>query len=214
MDRLAHNEVYSKMRVMDINARVRFMRAETIVPVNEIIATRRSPRSYDESAVITDQDLLGILEAARWAPSAFNGQPWRFIVGKRGDELFKQIMSSLGQFNQSWAQRSSALVLVAAKTLKSDGSINADYQFDCGLAVGQLVIETHHRGLIAHQMTGFDKAIAQEVLSIPAELVPVVVIAIGKQDAPEKLSGSLLEREQAKRERLPLKEIVIKGLPA
>lgn len=202
------------MRVMDINARVRFMRAETIVPVNEIIATRRSPRSYDESAVITDQDLLGILEAARWAPSAFNGQPWRFIVGKRGDELFKQIMSSLGQFNQSWAQRSSALVLVAAKTLKSDGSINADYQFDCGLAVGQLVIETHHRGLIAHQMTGFDKAIAQEVLSIPAELVPVVVIAIGKQDAPEKLSGSLLEREQAKRERLPLKEIVIKGLPA
>ena len=202
------------MRVMDINARVRFMRAETIVPVNEIIATRRSPRSFDESAVIADQDLLGILEAARWAPSAFNGQPWRFIVGKRGDELFKQIMSSLGQFNQSWAQRSSALVLVAAKTTKGDGSINADYQFDCGLAVGQLVIETHHRGLIAHQMTGFDKDVAQDVLSIPAELVPVVVIAIGKQDAPEKLSGPLLEREQAKRERLPLAEIVLKGLPS
>jgi nitroreductase len=190
------------------------MRAETIVPVNEIIATRRSPRSFDESAVIADQDLLGILEAARWAPSAFNGQPWRFIVGKRGDELFKQIMSSLGQFNQSWAQRSSALVLVAAKTTKGDGSINADYQFDCGLAVGQLVIETHHRGLIAHQMTGFDKDVAQDVLSIPAELVPVVVIAIGKQDAPEKLSGPLLEREQAKRERLPLAEIVLKGLPS
>jgi nitroreductase len=190
------------------------MRAETKVPVNEIIATRRSPRSFDETSVIADQDLLGILEAARWAPSAFNGQPWRFIVGKRGDELFKQVLSSLGQFNQSWAQRSSALVLVAAKTTKSDGSIHADYQFDCGLAVGQLVIETHHRGLIAHQMTGFDKEIAQIELSIPAELVPVVVIAIGKQDVPEKLSGPLLEREQAKRERLPLAEIVIKGLPA
>jgi nitroreductase len=190
------------------------MRAETAVPVNEIIATRRSPRSFDESAVITDPDLLGILEAARWAPSAFNGQPWRFFVGKRGDELFNQILTSLGQFNQSWAQRSSALILVAAKTVKSDGSIHADYQFDCGLAVGQLVIETHHRGLIAHQMTGFDKAIAQAELSIPAELVPVVVIAIGKQDAPEKLSGPLLEREQAKRERLPLSEIVVKGLPA
>ncbi len=193
---------------------VRVMRAETKVPVNEIIATRRSPRSFDETAVIADQDLLGILEAARWAPSAFNGQPWRFIVGKRGDELFKQVMSSLGQFNQSWAQRSSALVLVAAKTTKSDGSVHADYQFDCGLAVGQLVIETHHRGLIAHQMTGFDKEIAQRELSVPAELVPVVVIAIGKQDVPEKLSGPLLEREQAKRERLPLAEIVIKGLPA
>jgi nitroreductase len=190
------------------------MRAETIVPVNEIIATRRSPRSFDESAVISDQDILGILEAARWAPSAFNGQPWRFFVGKRGDEHFAQILTSLGQFNQSWAQSSSALILVAAKTVKSDGSIHADYQFDCGLAVGQLVIETHHRGLIAHQMTGFDKEIAQRELSIPAELVPVVVIAIGKQDLPEKLSGPLLEREQAKRERLPLSEIVVKGLPA
>jgi Nitroreductase len=202
------------MRLLSIHAKVRYMRAETSVPVNEIIATRRSPRSFDEDAVISNEDLVGILEAARWAPSAFNGQPWRFFVGKRGDELFNQIMASLVPFNQSWAQRSSALLLVAAKTIKSDGTIHADYQFDCGLAVGQLVIETHHRGLIAHQMTGFDKAIAQEKLSLAAELVPVVVIAIGKQDAPEKLSGPLLEREQAKRERLSLAEIVVKGLPA
>lgn len=201
------------MRLISIHAKVRFMRAETVVPVNEIIATRRSPRSFDESAVISNQDLLGILEAARWAPSAFNGQPWRFFVGKRGDELFNQILASLVPFNQSWAERSSALILVAAKTIKSDGSINSDYQFDCGLAVGQLVIETHDRGLIAHQMAGFDKAIAQRELSIAAELLSVVVIAIGKQDAPEKLSGPLLEREQAKRERLSLSEIVVKGLP-
>lgn len=190
------------------------MRAETSVPVHEIIATRRSPRSFDEGAVLSNEDLLGILEAARWAPSAFNGQPWRFFVGKRGDEHFTQILTSLGEFNQSWAHRASALVLVAAKTVKADGSIHADYQFDCGLAVGQLVIETHHRGLIAHQMTGFDKEIAQHQLSIPAELVPVVIIAIGKEDLPEKLSGPLLEREQSKRERLALHEIVIKGLPA
>jgi nitroreductase len=202
------------MRFQPYVVKVQRMRAETAVPVNEIIATRRSPRSFDESAVISDQDLLGILEAARWAPSAFNGQPWRFFVGKRGDEVFSHILASLVPFNQSWAQRSSALLLVAAKTVKSDGTINADYQFDCGLAVGQLVIETHHRGLIAHQMTGFDKAIAQTELSVPAELVPVVVIAIGKQDVPEKLSGPLLEREQAKRERLSLTEIVVKGLPA
>lgn len=202
------------MRFQPYVVKVQRMRAETVVPVNEIIATRRSPRSFDESAVISNQDLLGILEAARWAPSAFNGQPWRFFVGKRGDELFSQILASLVPFNQSWAQRSSALLLVAAKTVKSDGTIHADYQFDCGLAVGQLVIETHHRGLIAHQMTGFDKAIAQEKLSLTAELVPVVVVAIGKQDAPEKLSGPLLEREQAKRERLSLTEIVVKGLPA
>lgn len=189
------------------------MKAETSVPVHEIIATRRSPRSFDETATINNDDLTAILEAARWAPSAFNGQPWRFFVGKRGDEVFGQILSSLVDFNKSWAKNASALILVAGKTVKGDGSIHADYQFDCGLAVGQLVVETHHRGLIAHQMTGFDKEVAQEVLSIAPELIPVVVIAIGTQDAPEKLTGPLLEREMAPRVRLPLSEIVLKGLP-
>ena len=190
------------------------MRAETSVPVHEIIAERRSPRSFNESAVISNADLTGILEAARWAPSAFNGQPWRFFVGKRGDEVFTQILSSLGEFNQKWAKNASALILVAAKTTKADGSLHADYQYDCGLAVGQLVIETHHRGLIAHQMTGFEKDVAQSNLTIPADLVPVVVVAVGTQDAPEKLAGPLLEREIAPRVRLPLSEIVLKGLPS
>jgi len=189
------------------------MKAETSVSVHEIIASRRSPRSFNEAETISDENLTAILEAARWAPSAFNGQPWRFYVGKRGDEVFSQIMTSLGDFNKSWAKSASALILVAGKTVRGDGSIHADYQFDCGLAVAQLVIETHHRGLIAHQMTGFDKAVAQEVLSIAADQLPVVVIAVGTQDAPEKLSGSLLERELAPRQRLPLSEIVVKGLP-
>ena len=190
------------------------MKANTSVPVHEIIATRRSPRSFNESAAISNDDLTAILEAARWAPSAFNGQPWRFFVGKRGDEVFGQIMNSLVDFNKSWAKNSSALILVAGKTVKDDGAIYADYQFDCGLAVGQLVVETHHRGLIAHQMTGFDKTVAQAELSIAPELIPVVVIAVGTQDVPEKLAGPLLEREMAPRVRLPLNEIVVKGLPA
>jgi nitroreductase len=193
--------------------RVTDMKANTSVPVHEIIATRRSPRSYNESATIENDDLIAILEAARWAPSAFNSQPWRFFVGKRGDKVFGQILSSLGDFNKSWAKNASALILVAGKTVKADGSIHADYQYDCGLAVAQLVIETHHRGLIAHQMTGFDKAVAQEVLSISPELIPVVVIAVGTQDEPEKLAAPLLEREIAPRVRLPLNEIVVQGLP-
>ena len=191
------------------------MRAETSIPVNEIIATRRSPRSFNEAAIISNEDLLAILEAARWAPSAFNGQPWRFFVGKRGDEVFTQILSSLGEFNQMWARNSSALVLVASLTVKGDGTTpHADYQFDCGLSVAQLVIEAHDRGLVAHQMTGFDKSVAQSALSISDELTSVVVIAVGTQDVPEKLAGPMLEREIAKRERLPLATIVVKGLPA
>ena len=202
------------MRVTCAGNTIRVMKAQTSVPVHEIIATRRSPRSFNETASISNEDLTAILEAARWAASAFNGQPWRFFVGKRGDEVFSQILSSLGDFNKSWARNSSSLILVAGKTVRGDGSIHADYQYDCGLAVAQLVIEAHHRGLIAHQMTGFDKAVAQEVLSIAPELIPVVVIAVGTQDAPEKLAGPLLERETAKRERLALSELVIKGLPA
>ena len=190
------------------------MRAETSTPVNEIIATRRSPRSFNADSVISDLDLRAILEAARWAPSAFNGQPWRYFVGKRGDEIFAQVLSSLGEFNQKWAVNASALILVAGKTTKGDGSPHTDYQYDCGLSVAQLSIEAHDRGLIVHQMTGFDKSIAQSALSISVELTPVVVVAVGTQDAPEKLSGPLLERELAKRERLPLETIVVKGLPA
>jgi nitroreductase len=189
------------------------MRAQTAVPVNEVIAIRRSPRSFDEQVVISDTDLIGILEAARWAPSAFNGQPWRFFVGKRGDATFNQILTSLVEFNQGWAKNASALILVAAQPTRDDGSIHADYQFDCGLSVAQLVIETHDRGLIAHQMTGFDKDKARTNVEMPTELMPVVVIAIGKQDSHERLSGGLAEREVAPRERKSLEEIVLVGLP-
>lgn len=189
------------------------MRAQTAVPVNEVIAIRRSPRSFDEQVAISDTDLIGILEAARWAPSAFNGQPWRFFVGKRGDATFNQILTSLVEFNQGWAKNASALILVAAQPTRDDGSIHADYQFDCGLAVAQLVIETHDRGLIAHQMTGFDKDKARTNVEMPTELMPVVVIAIGKQDSHEKLSGGLAEREVAPRGRKTLEEIVLVGLP-
>lgn len=190
------------------------MRAETSTPVNEIIATRRSPRSFDSDAVLSDVDLRALLEAARWAPSAFNGQPWRYFVGKRGDEVFAQILSSLGEFNQKWAINASALILVASTTVKGDGSAHNEYLYDCGLSVGQLTIEAHDRGLIVHQMAGFDKDTAQQSVEMDESLVPVIVMAVGRQDVPEKLPAPLQEREIAKRERLPLEAIVVKGLPA
>ena len=189
------------------------MRAKTSQPVHEIIATRRSPRSLDPDAVIANEDLIAFLEAARWAPSAFNGQPWRFFVGKRGDETFVKILETLSPFNQSWAKNASLLATVAAKTVKEDGSANVDYLYDCGLAVSQLVFEVHSRGFVAHQMTGFDRAKSAEILGMDSDLTSVVVIAIGKQDLPEKLAGPAAERELAPRERKELSEIVIAGLP-
>jgi nitroreductase len=188
------------------------MRAETSVQINEVIATRRSPRSFDSSHTLTEVDLRAGLEAARWAPSANNGQPWRFYAGNRGNQLFSEILSALGEFNQMWAKNASALILVASTVKKADGSDHAEYLFDCGLAVGQMVHELHDRGLITHQMAGYSKELARSALAMPDDLVPVVVIAVGKQDAAEKLPEALAAREVAPRERLPLDTLVIKGL--
>jgi hypothetical protein len=135
------------------------------------------------------------------------------VIGQREDDVFTQILASLGVFNQKWAKNSSALILVASTTVHPDGKPYGDYLFDCGLAVSQLVHEAHDRGLVAHQMAGFSKEDAKNLLKLPVELVPVIVIAIGKQDVPEKLDGPLAEREVAPRQRLPLETIVIKGLP-
>ena len=189
------------------------MKAQTAVEINEVLANRRSPRSLDATVVLAKDDLLAILEAARWAASAFNGQPWRFFIGHRGDEVFAQILDSLAPFNQGWSYRSSALILVAGVHAREDGTPNKGYLYDCGLAVSQMVVETHHRGLVAHQMTGFDAEKAAQNLGIDVSLIPVAVIAIGKQAAAEQLEGALLERENAQRERKSLEEIVVKGLP-
>ena len=190
------------------------MKAQTAVEINEVLANRRSPRSLDATAVLSKDDLLAVLEAARWAPSAFNGQPWRFYVGQRGDEVFAQILDSLAPFNQGWAYRSSALILVAGLPAREDGTPNKGYLYDCGLAVAQMVVETHDRGLVAHQMTGFDAAKAGENLGVDPSLTPIAVIAIGKQAPAELLQGTMLERENAPRERKALEEIVVKGLPS
>ena len=189
------------------------MKAKTAVEIHEVLANRRSPRSLDATALLSNQDLIAILEAARWAPSANNGQPWRFFVGMRSDEVFGQILDSLASFNQGWAHRSSALILIAGVHSREDGTPNKGFLYDCGLAVAQMVVETHHRGFVAHQMTGFDAAKAAENLNIDASLTPVAVIAIGKQAPADLLQGAMLERETAPRERKALHDIVLKGLP-
>ena len=189
------------------------MKAQTSVEIHEVLANRRSPRSLDATALLEDKDLLAILEAGRWAPSANNGQPWRFFVGKRGDSIFTQILDSLAPFNQGWAHRSSVLVLVAGVHSREDGTQNKGFLYDCGLAVSQMVFETHHRGFVAHQMTGFDAAKAATNLGVVDSLIPVAVISIGKQAPADQLEGAMLERENAPRERKPLSEIVVQGLP-
>lgn len=187
------------------------MRAETSVEINDILAKRRSPRSFDVTAKLSKEDVTALLEAARWAPSANNLQPWRFIVGIQGDSNYTSLLECLVPFNQSWANRSSVLIAVAGVPTNAEDKPNPTFMFDCGLSVAQLTFEAYARGYVAHQMAGFDHEKAATMFS---GALPIAIIAVGKQAPAEQLEGILLEREQAVRTRKDLSEIVIAGLPA
>ncbi len=185
-------------------------KALTILDLHPLLVNRWSPRALDASDVITSDDLHAILEAARLAPSAFNEQPWRFIVGKRGDETFNQILNGLGEFNQKWAKNASALLLVAGTKQRSNGDPHPSYQYDLGLAVSQGTFEAHHRGYVTHQMTGFNHDVMCKTFDLTT-FEPVVVVAIGKQDSADILPEQMAEREKAKPTRKDLSELILKG---
>lgn len=185
-------------------------RAHTAVPINEILARRRSPRSFDATATLTNEDVIALLEAARWAPSANNLQPWQYIVGFKDDSQYTALFDCLVAFNQSWAQRASVLIAVGGVGIQESGKENPTFMFDCGLSVAQLTFEAYERGFVAHQMAGFDH---EKAATLFKGAVPIAIIAIGKQAPAEQLDGALLERELAVRTRKDLSEIVIAGLP-
>ena len=185
-------------------------RADTSVEIHDLIAERRSPRSLDATATIENQDLLALLEAARWAPSANNLQPWRLIAGKRDDSNFNALLECLVPFNQSWSKRAAAFVAIAGTPAQADGTAIPTFMYDCGLAASQLTIEAHHRGYVIHQMGGFDHEKAAMLFD---GAVPIVIMAVGKQAPAEQLEGPAYDREVAPRTRKELSEIVLKGLP-
>ena len=186
-------------------------KAPTDLDLHPLITNRWSPRALEATHVITDEDLRAILEAARLAPSAFNEQPWCYFVGKRGDETFNQILSGLGEFNQTWAKNASALMLVCGTKQRNNGDPHPSYQYDLGLSVSQATFEAHHRGFVSHQMTGFNHDAMCKNFDLTT-LEPVVVVAIGKQGEVEILPDAMAEREKAKPARKELSEIVLKGL--
>ena len=180
-------------------------------PINPILKNRWSPRALDDTVTMTREDLLAILEAGRWAPSAFNAQPWRYFVGQRGDEVFNKILSGLSEFNQVWAKRAAVLILGTGTKQMADGKPHPSYQYDLGLSVSQLTFEAMHRGYIAHQMSGFDHAKISAEFTL-TNFDPIVVIAIGKQGDVEILPVPAQAREKSLSVRKPLNEIVVQGL--
>lgn len=185
--------------------------AHTEVPISAVIANRFSPRVYDPSHTISDQEVLRLAEAARWAPSGNNAQPWRFAFLKRDDELFKQISeSALTGFNQSWAPNSSLYVVAFANRFKADGSEldrHASY-FNNALATAQIVLEAEALGLKSHYMGGI---LHDEVLRLfdLDDAWVTCIITVGALGDPAGASEEMQQRESAPRERKSLDEIVI-----
>jgi nitroreductase len=174
-----------------------------------IFHQRWSARAFADRDVSAD-DLRRIFEAARWAPSSSNEQPWRYIVGTRGTETHRRINDSLMGSNQQWAGKAPVLILGAAKGKFSHNDAPNTYAFyDLGAASAYLVLQAAALGLTTHQMAGFDRQKARTLLGIPEGYELGAAIALGYQGEPETLGrAELIKRESSPRERKPLEDFV------
>lgn len=183
--------------------------AITTVPLHPLLAERWSPRGFDRHHEINDDNLTALLEAARWAPSAANTQPWRFLVTRRGEHAHDQLFAALAPGNQAWAGAASTLVLVAARTEAEDGQPRPWALYDTGQAVAALVTQAQADGLAVHQMGGFDTAAVRTEFGLDDSLTPVVVLAIGRHDSAADLPKPLADRENAPRTRYQIDDLLL-----
>jgi nitroreductase len=183
--------------------------ADTRVPIHPHIAARWSPRMFDPDAVLQAEQLVAVLEAARWAATWGHRQPVRFIVGLRGDETFTKITELLKRGNR-YAHAAGALVMVCTDEGEDDRT-KMYAAVDAGSAIAQLTIEAVSRGLVAHPMAGFNADGAGEVFGIPPGVRPVAVVAVGSLGDYDTAPPEILERDAQGRQRLPLQQVAFAG---
>lgn len=176
-------------------------------PINKLISDRRSPLAFDDTP-IDAPDLDAIFEAARWAASSYNAQPWRFVVVPKQDDpsSYRDVCGALAPGNQVWAMRAPVLAVGICATAFADGRPNAHARYDLGAAVAMLSVEATARGIALHQMAGINRDKLAELLHVPDDHDVVVCLAIGYEGDPEELPQSLQERAAAPRTRRPQSE--------
>ena len=193
--------------ITDITSR----NADTEAPLITPLVERWSPRAYDPAAEVDPAFFRTILEAARWAPSANNVQPWRFIVARRGTDAFATVHDAMLGFNQVWADSAAVLIVNIAETIDAEGKARPWARYDLGQAVAHLTVQAQHEGLHTHQMGGFDAAKLHAAFGLDASLEVVSITAIGVLGDVDTLPDPLREREVAPRLRKPLGELVLVG---
>lgn len=181
-------------------------------PIHDLLRYRWSPRAFDDRSIELEK-LRSLFEAARWAPSSNNGQPWRFLVAtKERKTEYDRLFNCLVEGNQKWAHRAPVLLLSVAKLQFEDGSPNRHALHDTGMAAENLVLQATALGLVAHQMAGFRIDQAQADCQIPEGYEPVAMIAVGYPGDPALLSDHLRVREAQRRVRKPLTELVYSAI--
>ncbi len=183
-------------------------------PLHPLIASRQSPRAFDGRPV-PPQALHAILEAARWAASSFNEQPWSFLVARRDaseDEGWKALLDALVEGNQAWARQAPVLgVSLARRRFRRNERENRHALHDVGAATALLTLQALHLGLWVHPMAGFDGEAVRRAFHVPGDFEPVAAFALGFRPAPHERPSDLAAQEDAPRERRPLPESVFAG---
>lgn len=182
-------------------------------PIDPLFLERWSPRAYDGSA-IADEEVMSLLEAARWAPSSYNAQPWRILYARRDTPAWATFLGLLIPFNASWAERASVLFVIASDTLMTgpDGieRPSHSHSFDAGAAWAQLALQATRLGLQAHGMVGLDIPRAQTELNLPERYRIEAAVAVGRRGDKSLLPAQLQEREQPS-DRNPVESFAFEG---
>jgi nitroreductase len=162
--------------------------------LHPLLAARPTPLAFDPSAEVISLELAALLEAARWAPSSHNSQPWRFVVGRRDDHTHKRILATLPAGDQRWAGLAPLLLVGAHLTRSEAGGTLPHGAYDLGQAVAHLTLQAASLGLSVHQVTDFDPGVLHAELGLPDHAWPTVVIAIGRLGRADRLPADLPDR--------------------
>ena len=188
--------------------------AITQQPIHDLIAQRWSGRAYDASQGVSKEQVISLLEAARWAPSCFGDQPWRYVVCNKSENLqaWQAAYDCLVPGNQSWAVNAPVLLLICADTLFGhNDKPNKWAPYDTGAATENLCLQATALGLMAHQMGGFDADKARTTFNVPERYQILAMVTVGYQAAVGSLSGEVKERELAERSRKSLDQLFFNG---
>jgi nitroreductase len=183
--------------------------AETSVPIHELLARRWSGRAFDPELPVDREQIVSLCEAARWAPSCYGEEPWRYIIWDKNtdEESWQRAFNCLGEFNQAWVKNAPVLMVSIADTIfKRNKKPNRYGQYDTGASAISILLQAISLGLMAHEMGGFDKDKLREEFGIPERYDVMAMIAVGHPTDPEILEGQLKKTELAPRQRMPLSE--------